>query len=70
MLIDLPPHIEQIIISQAQIQGISVAEFIIQKVVDEKPNSMIEAVMALEPSQSFKEVDAVALQREWRNEWR
>lgn len=70
MLIDLPPHIEQIIISQAQIQGISVAEFIIQKVANETPNPMIEAVMALEPSQSFKEVDAVALQRELRDEWR
>lgn len=70
MLIDLPPHIEQIIIERANYQGISVAEFIIQKVIDETPNSMIEAVMALEPSNNFKTVDAVALQRELRDEWR
>lgn len=70
MLIELPPHIEQIIISQAQIQGVSVAELISQKFETPTQNPMIEAVMALEPSDNFKNIDAVALQRELRDEWR
>lgn len=31
MFIDIPPHIEQMIVSQAQAQGISVAELITAK---------------------------------------
>lgn len=70
LTLDLPPHVEQVIISQAQAKGISVADLIVQTFSQpEMQNPMIAAVMAFEPSANFKNVDAVALQKEWRNEW-
>lgn len=70
MLIDLPPHIEQIIISQAQTQGVSVAELISQKFETTPQNPMIARALALPKTNCFEGVDAVELQREWRDEWR
>lgn len=71
MIIDLPPHIEQVIIAKAQAEHISVADLITKWAKQETDvNPMIEAVMKLEPSAEMKKIDAVALQREWRNEWR
>lgn len=71
LTLDLPAHIEQVIINQAKNQGISVADLIAEKFRQpEMPeNPMIAAVMALEPSSHFQNADAVALQREWRDEW-
>lgn len=71
MVIDFPPHIEQAIIQEAQAQGLSVADLIANLFMEKQEvNPMIEAVMSLEPSAHFQNVDAVALQREWRDEWR
>lgn len=71
MLIHLPPHIEQLIIHQAQKEQLSVSELVANWAIQaqKESNPMIDAVMRLEPSESFKTVDAVALQRAWRDEW-
>lgn len=50
MIIDLPPHIEQIIINEAQIKGISVADLISQKFVDAYPKGDIRRLKGIAKS--------------------
>lgn len=69
MIIDLPPHIEQVIIRQAKAQGISVSELIANKFDDKADNPMIARALSLPKTTCFDGVDAIELQREWRDEW-
>lgn len=77
MVIDFPPYVEQVLIQQAQAQGVSVADLVMQKfgltrienqVVSEEVNPMIARALA-NPNPAVLG-DGVALQREWRDEWR
>lgn len=77
MVIDLPPYVEQVLIQQAQAQGVSVADLVMQKFgltraepQQEEVNPMIARALALPKSSCFDGYDAVELQREWRDEWR
>lgn len=72
MIIDLPVHIENLIIAQAKSKQISVSDLIGNWAKQEQyqSNPMIEAVMSLPKSDSFDDYDMVALQRQWRDEWR
>lgn len=75
MVIDLPPYVEQVLIQQAQAQGVSVADLVMQKFgltraepQQEEVNPMIARALA-NPNPAVLG-DGVALQREWRDEWR
>lgn len=50
MIIDLPPHIEKIIINEAQIKGISVADLISQKFADTYPKGDIRRLKGIAKS--------------------
>lgn len=75
MVIDLPPYVEQVLIQQAQAQGVSVADLVMQQFgltraepQQEEVNPMIARALA-NPNPAVLG-DGVALQREWRDEWR
>lgn len=75
MVIDLPPYVEQVLIQQAQAQGVSVADLVMQKFgltraepQQEEVNPMIARALANPNPEVLG--DGVALQREWRDEWR
>lgn len=72
MIIDIPPHVEQVLIAKAESQKITVGELITRwATVEQKMvNPMVARALALPKSTSFDGIDAVELQREWRNEWR
>lgn len=57
MVIDLPPHIEQTIVSQAKIQGLSVAELIAQKFSDVPPQGDIRRLKGIVQSQASVGLD-------------
>lgn len=70
-----PPYVEQVLIQQAQAQGVSVADLVMQKFgltraepQQEEVNPMIARALA-NPNPAVLG-DGVALQREWRDEWR
>lgn len=66
--LDLPPHVEQTLISTAQSKGMSIGELITQWISASESNPMIAKAQSL-PSPTSYTKNAVELQREWRNEW-
>lgn len=78
MIIDLPPHIERVIIQQAQIQGISISELISQKfsqvnlieqdTIESSPDMLVtDFFKQFSSNQVFQNIDPVEYQREIRN---
>lgn len=78
MIIDLPPHIERVIIQQAQIQGISISELISQKFsqvnlieqdeIKSSPDMLVtDFFKQFSSNQVFHHIDPVEYQREIRN---
>lgn len=68
-MLDIPPHIEQVIIAKAEQQGISVQDFIVNLVMQETTpiNPMIARAMANTNPSILG--DGLTIQRELRNEW-
>lgn len=73
MIIDLPPHIEQVIIQQAQIQGISISELISQKfsqvnlieqdTIESSPDMLVtDCFKQFSSNQVFQNIDPVEYQ--------
>lgn len=71
MIIDIPLEVEQLIITKAKAQKMTVEELIIQWAIqaENEINPMIALALAFPKSTSFDGIDAVELQRKWRDEW-
>ncbi|MDO4700922.1 MAG: hypothetical protein Q4A69_09625 [Moraxella sp.] len=69
MIIDIPPHIEQMIIAKAQSQNLSVADLITQWATDDDV-LLTDFFASLPKIDVFDEIDPVAYQRALRDEWR
>lgn len=68
-MLDISPHVEQMIIAKAEQQGMSVQDFIISLVMQETTptNPMIARAMANKNPSILG--DGLTIQRELRNEW-
>ncbi len=66
LTLDLPPQVEQLIIDTAKAQGISINELIAQHFTPKNP--LIERAKN-RPNRTIIGMDAVATQRQWRDEW-
>lgn len=71
MIIDIPLEIEQLIIPKVKAQKMTVEESIIQWAIqaENEINPMIALALTFPKSTSFDGIDAVELQRKWRDEW-
>lgn len=69
MIIDVPPHIEQMIIAKAQSQNLSVADLITQWAKDDDV-LLTDFFASLPKIDVFDGIDPVAYQRALRDEWR
>lgn len=65
-MLELPPHIEQVLIERAEQQGISVAQMLVQ---DYAPNAKVTDLFADTPTLPiFQGIDPVAYQRALRDD--
>lgn len=73
MLIEIPPQMEQIIITQAQSKGMTAQNYVIEqleKITLNHSDILVTDYMAtIPPLDIFKDIDPVTYQREIRNEW-
>lgn len=68
LTLDLPPHIEQAIIHQAQAQGVSINELITRWA--KQDDVLLTDFFKTTPKiAAFENTDPVAYQREMRDEW-
>lgn len=71
MLIELPPHIEQMVIAQAQSEQLSVAQLIEKWAIQDKKDDVLltDFFKKQPPIDAFNSIDPVAYQRAMRDEW-
>lgn len=71
MLIELPPHIERMVIAKAKSEQLSVAELIEKWVSQDKKDDVLltDFFKKQPPIDAFKGIDPVAYQRAMRDEW-
>lgn len=70
MILDLPPNIEQIIITHAQEQGVSAEEWITNIInTHTKSMTVAEYFLQTKPLASFKDIDPLTYQKAVRDEW-
>lgn len=71
MLIELPPHIEELIIAQAKSEQLSVVELIGKWASQNKQDDVLltDFFKQQPPIDAFKTIDPVAYQRAMRDEW-
>lgn len=71
MLIELPPHIEELIITQAKTEQLSVVELIGKWANQNKKDDVLltDFFKQQPPIDAFKTIDPVAYQRAMRDEW-
>ncbi|MDO4896322.1 MAG: hypothetical protein Q3971_03070 [Moraxella sp.] len=70
MILDLPPNIEQIIITQAKEQGMTAEQWVSHAVhAHAKPVSVADFFENTKPLASFKNIDPLAYQKAVRDEW-
>lgn len=66
MILDFPPHTEQLLIQTAQQQGLSIEE-LIAKLLEKSNNSMINRALAIQNPNVLG--DGLTIQKELRHEW-
>lgn len=59
MIIDLPLHIEQMIVHEAQKQGVSVAELIMQKFQPDYPKGDIRRLKGIVKTEKVASIDEI-----------
>ncbi|WP_066801794.1 hypothetical protein [Moraxella oblonga] len=71
MLIELPPHIEQLVIAKAQSEQLSVIELIEKWASENKKDDVLltDFFKKQPPIEAFNGIDPVAYQRAMRDEW-
>ncbi|QMT30731.1 MULTISPECIES: hypothetical protein [Alysiella] len=68
MVIDLPPHIEQMVLNQALARNISVSA-LIEQWAKQDDMLLIDFFKQNPPIDAFADIDPVAYQRAVRDEW-